>query len=273
MTTPLAHDHEHGHGTDGHGYVYGAGPAAATDVERVGTFVRASLEAAGLPGGPLLEVGAGDGALAAWLTDRGVDVTAIDVNPDAVARAAAAGRTVEEADFLRYQPADGRPPVRAVAFTLSLHHIGDVEAALAHAASLVPGGLILLDEFDYERADAAAAAFFFDQRSVLAAAGLDREPDVDPVGDPVAAWARRYGEEHRIAPGEQMLAALARHCDDVTVQPGPHLARLLSFHLDPEAGATPAVSRRLHALEAARIDAGTLPPIGLRTIGRVPSRS
>jgi hypothetical protein len=269
-------DDEHGEHADraahghGHAYRYGSGsPGSAADIERVGTFLRTALEAGGCPNGPLLEVGAGDGALAAWLGERGVAVTAIDVNPEAVARATAAGRTVQEADFLTYEPPADAPGLQAVAFTLSLHHIDDVAAALARAAALVPGGLILLDEFAYERADAAATAFFFDQRAVLAAAGLDRDGDAPTEGDPSAAWARRYSEEHRIATGEQMLGALARHCDEVAVHPGPHLARLVSFHLDASIGPAEAVARRLFDLESARIAAGTLPAIGLRVVAKV----
>ena len=117
----------------------------------VRAFVRSALPA---PPARVLEVGAGQGELAAELLTSGYDVVAID-------------------------PAGGPPPVRQIALlefdapassfdaavaVVSLHHVNPLRESLARLGSLVrPGGLLILDEFDVERLDERAVAWWIDQ--------------------------------------------------------------------------------------------------------------
>jgi SAM-dependent methyltransferase len=136
-----------------------------------------------LPAPPLcvLEVGCGRGEVAALLPARGYAVTAMDVDPDAVARAREAGVPAIQCDFLggRVEPHD------AVLFTRSLHHVADLDRAAALAAeACTPGGVVVLDEFARERADAATGAWFSEVRAILGAAGALTAPEPPAEADP-----------------------------------------------------------------------------------------
>jgi SAM-dependent methyltransferase len=102
------------------------------------------------PPARVLEVGAGDGELAAALAEAGYDVVAID-------------------------PA-GAPPVRPVALheledapfdaavaVVSLHHVEPLAESVRRLAELVrPGGTLVVDEVDFERFDERAAAWWLE---------------------------------------------------------------------------------------------------------------
>ena len=110
-------------------------------------------EAAGLEPGTALDAGAGEGADAIWLAERGWQVTAVDVSGVALGRAAAHAATAGEevAARIRWQREDLRewiPPERAYDLVTSqyLHLPG----ALRHtffaglAAAVRDGGTLLI---------------------------------------------------------------------------------------------------------------------------------
>jgi SAM-dependent methyltransferase len=103
-----------------------------------------------LPPPPLrvLEVGCGSGDLARELAAAGYDVLAID--PDAPEGPIFRRSTIEELDE--------QSPFDAVVASRSLHHVGDLGAAVEKvAAHLAKGGRIVIDEFGWERLDARSA--------------------------------------------------------------------------------------------------------------------
>lgn len=95
-----------------------------------------------------LEVGAGGGSLVEWMSDRGVAVTAVDIDT----------RFIEhlESDTVDVQCLDIRtdalPPGEfdLVHARLVLQHLGDRQQILNRlAATLSPGGSIVIEEFDW----------------------------------------------------------------------------------------------------------------------------
>jgi SAM-dependent methyltransferase len=109
-------------------------------------------EAASLPPGRALDVGSGEGADALWLADRGWRVTAVDVSPVALARAAA--RAAEHGDAVAgrvdWEHADVRmwsPQLAAYDLVSAhfLHPAPDVRPQLVRrlAAAVAPGGVLL----------------------------------------------------------------------------------------------------------------------------------
>ena len=106
-----------------------------------------------LPPAParLLEVGAGDGELAAALRESGYDLRAIDPREevaDGVERVALIDLEAPGGSF------DG-----AVAM-LSLHHVEPLDASLARLAAILrPGARLVVDEFDVAAFDRRAAAW------------------------------------------------------------------------------------------------------------------
>jgi SAM-dependent methyltransferase len=115
-------------------------------------FVRAALPA---PPARVLEVGAGQGELAAALADGGYDVVAIDpAGHDPAVRAV----PLHEVD----EPAASFAAAVAV---VSLHHVEPLAESCRRLAELVrPGGTLVIDEFDVERFDERAARWLVEQR-------------------------------------------------------------------------------------------------------------
>jgi len=125
-------------------------------------FVRASLPA---PPARVLEVGAGDGELAAALRDAGYDVLAIDPAGDSPGVEPIALDQVDEP----------RGSFDAVVAEVSLHHLNPLpEASSKLAALLRDGGRLIVDEFDIGALDDRAARWWADQQ---AAAGHDHPHD------------------------------------------------------------------------------------------------
>jgi SAM-dependent methyltransferase len=178
----------------------------------------------------VLEVGCGDGELALALAAVGHDVVAID--PDAPAGAIFRRVTLEEFE--------ASAPFDAVAASLSLHHVADLEAAVDKvAALLVPEGTFVVNEFAWERLDGRAAGW-----------AAERLGDVDaPAVE--AQWEREHRDLHT---GRAVLAALERRFDRLRFDWVPYIARMLR---QPDAEAD----------EARAIAAGTLDPVGFRWIG------
>jgi SAM-dependent methyltransferase len=110
-------------------------------------------EAAGLAPGTALDAGAGEGADAIWLAERGWQVTAVDVSGVALGRAAdhAAKAGDEVAARIRWQREDLRewiPPERAYDLVTSqyLHLPGTLRSTLLArlAAAVRDGGTLLI---------------------------------------------------------------------------------------------------------------------------------
>jgi SAM-dependent methyltransferase len=110
-----------------------------------------------LPPAPsrVLEVGAGGGELAGALRRDGYDVVAIDP-----ASERPGVRTVALADL------DERPAsFDAAVAVVSLHHVEPLAESFRRLAEVVrPGGVLAVDEFDVERFDEDAAAWWLARR-------------------------------------------------------------------------------------------------------------
>jgi SAM-dependent methyltransferase len=161
----------------------------------------------------VLEVGCGDGALAAMLAAEGLEIVAIDADPQAVATARAGGVDARLAEWPDFD--SGR--FDAVLFTRSLHHVRDLEASVAAAfAALRPGGAVIVEDFAFEEADEASLAWFAALAGELAPAALVHDHELHSAraieaalgAAPVpAAYYFRYLEA---ASPERAEAALAQ---------------------------------------------------------------
>ena len=186
-------------------------------------YVRAAL-----PGPParVLEVGAGDGTLAAALRDAGYDVVAID--------------PVGSPPVLPVVLQDYEAPPRsfdAAVAIVSLHHVTPLGRSLRHLAGLLRrGARLVVDEFDGWAYDEAAAEWW------LSHTGEDMTP-----GDMIA------GLREHVHPLPAIREALTAWFDVGVPVPGAYLYR---WKLDPA----------LRGEEEALIAAGTLPATGARFV-------
>ena len=192
-------------------------------------FARANLPP---PPSRLLEIGAGDGALARALVEVGYEVLAIDPEPGGADVRPVALHELDE------------PPgsfAAAVAVT-SLHHVEPLEQSLGRLAELLePGGVLLVDEFDVAAFDKRAAEWSLRQRRALGAA--ERTSADELVG------------EHRahLHPLARVVAALELHFHVGTPLYGPYLYR---WDLDES----------FRAAEENLIARGQLPAVGARFV-------
>jgi SAM-dependent methyltransferase len=199
-------------------------------------YVRGCLPA---PPGRVLDVGAGDGALAAVLAEAGYDVLAIDP--------ASEGEPVVPVALLDVDAPDGS--FDAAVAVLSLHHVEPLGASCRRLAELVrPGGVLVVDEFDVERLDDVAVRWWTGQR---------------------AATGREHGEHteniaamrHHLHPVRRLRDELSPFFELAEPVRGPYLHR---WDLDPG----------LRDAEELLIAAGRLPAVGARLVGtRLTSRS
>lgn len=217
------------------------------------------------PPARILDAGCGRGKLAAALQGRGYDVTGIDNDPEEVAAAQAAGTRVIEADVTDYRDR----PFDVVLFSLSLHHIDRLDRAVAQAEALLnPGGILIADEFAWERADRATATWYYDIATLIASLGLPgwRGP-AQPPGQPLQQWTRRHRDDDPTHTGDEMINAIAARFELREPARGPYLYRYLGGWLPDD-----ATGRRLLAalcdIEQRRVADGSLAPVGLRLVTR-----
>jgi SAM-dependent methyltransferase len=191
-------------------------------------FVRGAL-----PPAParVLEVGAGDGALAAALRDGGYDVVALDP----------AGGDGVLAVPLHELDAPAASFDAAVAI-VSLHHVQPLARSCRRLAEvLAPGAPLVVDEMDADRLDERAAAWWLAQRRAL---GSPREES------PAEHVAEMRAHLH---PVSRIAAELAPWFEVGAPVPGAYLYRR---HLD----------WALRPVEEALIASGALPAVGVRFV-------
>jgi SAM-dependent methyltransferase len=182
------------------------------------------------PPARVLEIGCGAGELARALAAARYDVTAID--PEAPE-----GPIFERT---RFEELPERDRFDAVVASRSLHHITDLGAAVDKIARLLdPGGVLVLDEFAWDRLDEATAAWLHER---------GRPGDVD-------RWRDDWREEHEGLHGyEAMRRELDRRFDERFLAWVPYLYRY------EETDITPVEEQIL-------IEAGRIRPIGFRYVG------
>jgi len=190
---------------------------------------------ASLPPPParVLEVGAGDGELAATLRTLGYDVVAIDPSSGGAGVVPVALHELEEPDA----------SFDAALAVVSLHHVEPLAESCRRLATLVrPRGRLVIDEFDVERFDERAAHWWQLQRIAAGA---------QPQEEPGEAVAHLRAHLHSLSALRDELGR-----DFALGEPvrGPYLHRW-------------GVSVDLRSAEEQRIAAGALPATGARLVG------
>jgi SAM-dependent methyltransferase len=189
-------------------------------------------------------------------------------------RASAPGLTFHEQGLLEFDA----PPFDAVLFVTSLHHIAPLGAAVEHARRLlVPGGLLIAEEFALEAPDTATARWYYEVQELLAAAGRYPSSRINgaPSIEPLARWQSEHTHAHEpLSEGWSMREELARRLELIEAREGPFLYRYIcagvASSTKEEALVAESVTRYVFEAEQRGIAAGALKPVGLRLVARRP---
>ncbi|MCP3140718.1 class I SAM-dependent methyltransferase [Pyxidicoccus xibeiensis] len=219
----------------------------------------------------VLDVGCGQGELAQALAWAGHEVTALDVKLP-MAPAPVPGLTWHEEGFLTFES----EPFDAILFVTSLHHLSPLADAVEQARRLlVPGGLLLVEEFALEAPDATTARWYYGVQELLAAAG--RYPPERITGDasmdPLERW--RHAHEHEpLSEGRRMREEVGRRLELLDAREGPYLYRYLVAGVAEAVGGDiqlmESLSAQLFEAERRDVASGVLKPVGLRLVARKP---
>ncbi|MGK0299216.1 MAG: 2-polyprenyl-3-methyl-5-hydroxy-6-metoxy-1,4-benzoquinol methylase, partial [Planctomycetota bacterium] len=110
----------------------------------------------------ILEVGSGQGHLAAALAGAGHQVVAMDSDEEAVAATRYKGVDARVGTFPDELPEHDEGPFDVVLFTRSLHHLEELDAACAAAFSLLsPTGVVLVEDWAWNIIDDRTAAWAY----------------------------------------------------------------------------------------------------------------
>ena len=224
-----------------------------------------------LPPPPLevLEVGAGDGAVALALAARGYSVAALDESLDVPPGKRRDSVRWIEADFLAF---DGERGFDAVLFTRSLHHMTPLDRALDRARdALRPGGLLVAEEFAYDRVNLPTARWFYDLEAVLIAAEMLSPVDESGAeGNPLGRWRREHAHEPPLATAHALLAAARERFDLSPVEEAPYLYRYFCDRMETS-GRGRRTAERILALETRLIRERDVAAAGIRFTGTAPA--
>jgi SAM-dependent methyltransferase len=190
----------------------------------------------------VLDVGCGQGELTTALVVAGYDVLGIDP----------LAPTGDHFRRLKLEDLDDEESFDAIVAAYSLHHFSDLAAGLDKVAGLLsPGGVLVVDEFGWDRLDETTLDWLYGQRRALAAAGHG----VAPVSHD--ELRREWEAEHLGLHGfAELRAGLDARFDEREFAWVPHLHRSLA-----------GVATEM--LEQALIDAGAIQALGFRYAGVV----
>ena len=186
------------------------------------------------PGASLLEAGCGAGDVALELQSSGYRVTGVEADEALSTLAEARGVNLVCGPW----PDVDCPPVDAVAFTRSLHHIHALADSVAQARRLLrPDGVLLLEDFSYDAANRAAVDWLVATlRSEPVRAMMIPSDDELATGllgavDPLEEWRRDH--DHDLHTWQTMVAAVEAELDVEMTRAVPYLYRYLVPVLPP----------------------------------------
>jgi 2-polyprenyl-3-methyl-5-hydroxy-6-metoxy-1,4-benzoquinol methylase len=195
-------------------------------------------------GAEILEIGCGEGQVACELLRRGYRVTALDSDPEAVARAQKRGVPAVVGSWPQFR---SRAFFDAIVFTRSLHHISPLPEAMARARELLNSmGLLLIEDFAFEEADEATIDWFVrvlrskQGTALINLVAGQLVTELLSSTDVLDAWQHNRG--HDVHSSTTMNKAIAEHFVVRETQSVPYLYRYLIPVLAENANAAAFVS-------------------------------
>lgn len=216
----------------------------------------------------ILEIGCGNGDVAAALKARGFALTGIDADAAAVEATAAKGVPTIAGEW----PDVFTPPVDVVLFTRSLHHIRDLSEGLNAAQKVLRGPrLLLVEDFDFTSPDPATIRWLVARvREAAAKSLLQNNQDefaarMTSASNPMTAWHENH--DHDLHSADKIAVAVAEGFSIVRTEDVPYLYRYLIPVLEDTARATEWLAAILQE-ERSLGEAGEIKLIGRRIVAK-----
>lgn len=222
------------------------------------------------PSARILEVGCGEGHVAAALVGAGHQVVAIDADEAAVTAARYKGVDARLGEFpdcdLPERNQDGAFDI--VLFTRSLHHIHNLDAACETAfAMLAPGGSVLVEDWSWNIIDERTAAWAYGLMGVGRAAGIVPDDLWQESKEPLTAWlAEHHGHVHEVATMRDAIhkcTTSSSHSFALDEEAAPYFYRYFANYTTEKDGGA-AITESVLAAERQMLQARAMAPLGWR---------
>lgn len=217
----------------------------------------------------ILEVGCGEGHVAAALVGAGHQVVAIDANEAAVTAARYKGVDARVGEFPNCDPAvDTDGPFDIVLFTRSLHHIHQLDAACEAAFSmLAPGGSVLVEDWSWNIIDERTAAWAYGLMGVGRAAGIVPSDLWQESNDPLTAWLSEHRDHvHEVATMRdaiQKCTTSSSHSFALDEEAAPYFYRYFATYTSEKDSGT-QITESVLAAERQMLQTRAMAPLGWR---------
>lgn len=232
------------------------------------------------PHSTVLDVGAGDGAIAASMKKGGLNVSAIDPDAEAVKNTTARGIECRQAELLNYQ-SESAGGFDGLLCSRSIHHVEALDKSLAHAKSLLKDdGLLLVEEFGYERIDEKTAVWLVNLAQLvlknsggnvpLAHNGKPRHQwliENYEGGDALARVRQHLEQRHNISSYERVKSAVMDNFEVIEELKIPFLFQYISDLL-PATRAGAEQAQLVYTWEKEQAESGGIAMCGARLIAR-----
>jgi SAM-dependent methyltransferase len=218
------------------------------------------------PGASLLEIGCGEGHLAAELAHRGYGVIGLESDRERAVLTSLRRVSTVLAEWPRFESV----PFDAIAFTRSLHHIDPLRASVIQARALLrPGGVLLIEDFAVHEMGQRELDWFCEVirspalRSLLVDAPDELVSQLRDSSDPLSIWTERHDHVHPFAAIDMTVR---EHFAIESVSVAPYFYRYFVYVLPPTREAAEFLETVLEE-ESKLIAEGELGGLGRRIVG------
>ena len=210
----------------------------------------------------ILQIGCGDGRIAAGLMEAGYQVLGIDSDPSKIERAKSRGVRVEEREICDFETDE---KFDVAFFSSSLHRVQSLDKAMDRVKALLgEKGRIVVEGFDAEAADEKTAEWYYELKDfALLLAGNEISKD----GSSWERWGRESWKVGSAHSKSAMLRAVEGKFGNVYKGPLPYLYRLFVEDCEGSPEFAKALEH-IYGLEQKAIKGSVLPPLGFRIVAK-----